>query len=225
MADLEDVFSRMRAVPYMRVSSGEQRTGGNLKNRRAWLRRAIHRRGIVHTKCFSEVVSGNSLQSRPRLIAAIDAARRNQAEHPDAHVVVVTDTRNRFLRGSDYNGQASTDPPNPKQLAQLRKLAGKVPLVTVLNPDIPFGEVRAHEMAVAKKAGKRIGRPPMKDMKPGWTKERREELLPEARRLHEEEYWGCRTIAKHQGVHESTLRGWLKRDRQEEYKARISDVL
>ena len=195
------------AVPYMRVSTREQRRQCNLKNRLSALRRELRRKGIDWHASFTQVETGTSLENRPKLVEAIEAARRLQAENPGATVAVVTDTRNRFLRGKFYNGRASTDPPTPRQWAELKKLADGITLATVLPPDATFGKVRGHETLIARNAGKRVGRPPKRPTVQ--KKKRREELLPKARRLRDRDL-SVRQIAGRLGVPISTIGRWLK---------------
>jgi hypothetical protein len=200
------------AVLYMRMSATEQRKHGNLVNRFRWLKRELDRAGIPRSdESYREVCSGKFLRDRPRLIAAIEAARKLQSDYPDSRVVVVTDTRNRFLRGRYYNGYASVDPPNVRQWERLKKLAGTVTLATVLHPDTSFGEVRSHEDKVAQEGGKKVGRPRKEArVPPGFKKRKREELLPEAHRLHEEGL-SPRKIGRLLVVKHRTVVDWLKR--------------
>ena len=216
IAHLEDLpCDDLLAVPYMRVSRCEQRKSGNLKRRMRWLRRKLRDQGIAWRDCFREVVSGTSLQNRSQLVAAIKAARQMQDEDETLRVVVVTDTRNRFVRGKHYNGQASSDPPTESQQRELAALADGVTLATVRRPDAPFGEVRSHELAVAKQGGVHVGRP-KKQMKqkskPGSMKKRRAELLPRARRLRMRGR-SLREIGRRLDVPFRTVGGWLQNDK------------
>jgi len=205
-------------VLYMRVSMPEQRKRCNLKNRARALRRELRRRGIDWHASFTEVKTGTSLQDRPKLIEAIDAARTLQAENPNAHVAVVTDARNRFLRGQHYNGRASTDPPSAGQLRRLGALARGVVLATLRDPDASFGDVRSYETNIpttlGEASGKKVGRPPehpKEQRVSGWKKKRRERLLPEARRLHERGR-SLRQIGRRFGVSFRTVANWLNRE-------------
>jgi hypothetical protein len=210
--------NELLAVRYMRTSTSEQRKYGNLRNRHRWLRSELKRRKVKGNTAFSEVADSRSLQNRWQLIGAIDEARLLQMENPRATVAVVTDTRNRFLRGRFFNGQAHTDPPSADQLEVLKKLARGVILATVVHPDTPFHQVRSYETnvptRVGEKAGRKVGRPKLRvqvkeDLE--WTKRdiRREKTAVAVQLLNEN--LSQREIAKQLGVPESTVRYWLKK--------------
>jgi hypothetical protein len=146
------------------------------------------------------------------LMKAIEAACALQLEHPSAKVIVVTDTRNRFLRGPQYNGRSSTDPPTEGQLRALAQRARGVTLATLLDPDMSFSAVRRYETniptMIGVQSGKRVGRP----KKPASVRktERREQHIGEVRRLHQDGR-SIRSIAEDSGVPASTLSLWLRR--------------
>lgn len=196
-------------VLYMRVSTPEQRKGTNLARRMDRLKRRLRTYGLVKWAGeFTEVRSGKQLLDRPGLRAAIDLARKLQRENPGGKAVVVTDTRNRLLRGEDYDKLASTDEPKPHQWVELEGVARGVVLATVLRPDAPFKHVRRFESRL-----RPPGRPRKKvEAKPApmSKKQQREASLPKALR-----WWmrglSKRRIARRLGRAESTVRSWLPR--------------
>lgn len=193
-------------VVYMRVSTWEQRNEGGLKRRVKRLRRYLRGKDMPcpQKRCFSELADSRSLRKRPKLLRAIEMARKMQVEHPNAVVPVVTDTRNRFVRGRHYNGQANTDPPSHAQLKRLARIARGVVLATVLPPDASFKDVRQFEMM-----GEAMKRLRKRKPNPGCKKERRERLMPEARRLHKGGA-SLRQISKLIGVPTSTVGDWVR---------------
>jgi hypothetical protein len=206
-------------VPYMRASTWEQRKKRNLLNRLKLLKLTLDRRGIKRVKAFGEVTNGRFVNTgRPKLAAAIEAARALQGKRAHNTVIVVTDARNRFIRGPQYNGQTETDPPSHRQLKRLAKLAKGVPLATVLHPDALFSTVRGYETnvptALGEKSGKKVGRPtkpPTPVRCPGRKKQIRLKKIDKARRLHDEGK-SKREIGQILHVPESTMRAWLKRE-------------
>jgi len=206
---LDDLDAKsLLTIVYMRVSTKEQRRRCNLKNRLRALQRDLRQRGINWHGSFTEVHSGSTLRGRPGLHHALKAARQIQAENPGAHVAVVTDARNRFIRGRHYNGRASTDEPSPGQWARLRRMAHGVTLATMLPPNATFSKVREHEVHIATRAGKRVGRPPKPPVV--HKKGRREELLTEIRGIHDLGETSLRQLARRYDVPKSTICRWLK---------------
>lgn len=213
---LEEIRAKgkpIKAVLYMRESTWRQQQGGNLKNRLDELRRRIRNYGIQVLDEFTEVISGRNLDDRSGLVDAIEATREFQKCFPDDTTVLVTDTRNRFIRGLQYNGQASTDEILPIQWADLAKMAQGVMLATVIPPDASFKRVKQYEIEPARQAGKPFGRPKgsckRKRCKPGAMLRRRERLLPQVHRLHDRGE-SQRSIAKKLKVSNSTISDWLK---------------
>jgi len=214
--DLPQSKKKLLAIVYMRESSFEQRRKKNLRNRRAFLCLQLRQRNVELLAIHTEVACGKFLdgKSRPALVEAIEAARRARVEHPAAQVFVATDARNRFVRGPNYNGTPSTDPPSSPQLQQLDSMAREVVLVTLLHPDAPFGEVKSYETKIPDKlgsrSGKRVGRPRRDGQpKPGGKKEKRLRDMPKALLLFARGY-SKRKIAKRLKVSEATIRNWLK---------------
>ncbi|MFW6170977.1 MAG: recombinase family protein [Planctomycetota bacterium] len=200
---------RILAVVYMRVSTYRQRKKGNLRNRAKALRRRLHRKGIRIARQFTEAVSGRGLDDRKALRKAIAAARRLQISRPDTLVIVVTDARNRFLRGPYFNGENWTEAPQRRQYRRLRRMAGDVTLATYLKPDAPAQKVRAYEDRVAGESGRRIGRPEIPPQSiPGAKTAERERLRPIALKLKRRGY-SFRAIARQIQKSPSTIRRWL----------------
>jgi DNA invertase Pin-like site-specific DNA recombinase len=213
---LEELRARNKKlllVLYMRVSTREQRTNGNLNNRLRWLRRKVRGMGLLWEKRFKEAADGRSLQraKRPAFVEAIEYARNLQAENHDALVVVVTNTRDRFVRGRHFNGWARNDRLDKRQLDKLGRIAAGVLLASVLCPDASFKKVKRHEQEVAAAAGRQVGRPKKRrkpKTKPGEKKARKEALLPLAQKLLGSNGMSIRGIAKRLGMAHSTLAAW-----------------
>jgi len=209
--------TKLLVVLYMRESSDKQESHNNLRNRRKLAKRTLKQRGIEVICSYSEVVSGNQLHNRPGLWKAIRHARLLKWGNPDAVVIVITDARNRFLRGPNYDKRAKTDPPNAEQLRILKKLAKGVILATILDPDATFEEVRRYETnvptALGAKSGKKVGRPkklPTMVQPPGWKKNIRLQKIDQVLRLRDQDV-SNREIGRRLDVPESTLRDWMKR--------------
>jgi DNA invertase Pin-like site-specific DNA recombinase len=207
----------LMVILYMRESTRAQRVYHNLENRRKLLRRTLKRLGIDVICSYCEVVTGKQLHDRPVLRHALGHARLVKSSNPQTIVAVVTDARNRFIRGEQYKGDPGTDPPSSRQLRWLEELADGVPLLTVLDPDASFSEVRRYETnvptALGERSGKKVGRPkmlPIAVRRPGWKKEIRLKKISEVRRLHDAGK-SKRKIGRRLDVAESTVRGWLER--------------
>jgi DNA invertase Pin-like site-specific DNA recombinase len=206
--------SRLMAFPYMRESTLHQVNTGNLINRLSSLRRYLDKLGIeCSNESFTEQGYAKSL-NRPVFKNAIRLARQYQSSHPGRRVVVVTDTRDRFLRGSDCDRRTGTDIVLPEQLQNLWDMTTSVLLATRIHPDATTKEIKRYEVKVAGAAGKQLGRPPKKTLEnceSGWKKRRREKLLPIM--LENIVVAGCskRECGRRLGVPESTIRAWLKR--------------
>jgi hypothetical protein len=211
--DFDDLpHHKLISLPYMRESTYEQKKSNNLQRRLRGLRVSLRNRGTLWEACFSEVACGRFFHDRPALRKAIMMARYLQKKNPDKVVAVVTDARNRFVRGRHYNGTMETDPPSDRQMRKLHRLAGRVVLATILPPDTPFGEVRSYETTVGSRAGgPKPGRPKTPPLnEPGYMKKRRKELLPKAFKLHQEGL-SLRQIADLIPVARSTLGTWLSK--------------
>ena len=207
LEDLKEDFPNLMIFPYMRVSTQEQRTGGNLKNREVELRRRLAVKGLVcHERRNTEQVNGASFDSRPGLQKAIARARNWQRDHSGRIAVVVTDAVNRFVRGRYYKGTPETDIPDPEQLKELTDMAGNMILATLLVPTSSFESVRRYENRCAKLAGKQYGRP----RKPRKSKADRSKMIQEAQRLRIEERLSGYKIAAQLNVKPRTIYYWLK---------------
>ncbi len=171
-------------VAYVRASAPSQRRQGRLQDRLECLRQDLECRGIEVADAYTEVAPGwdLTLSGRSGFLDAIRAAKRWQARHPSKVVAVASDCRNRFVRGSAYDRTAKSDVITPRQWARLEALADGTPLVTLYDPDLPFGDVRRREMDIRKRHGGRIGRPP-KVRKPRVPADRKPRLIQKAKRM------------------------------------------
>jgi DNA invertase Pin-like site-specific DNA recombinase len=202
------------AVTYMRVSTHEQRKKGNLKYRDRFLLSQLERLGINCVASYTEVGSGRNL-NRPVFEKAVKHARTLQRQNPNALVVIVTDTRNRFLRNPHFNG--SSDPLTHLQMRKLIAFTAGVTLVTVLPPHASHRDVKSHEAkfstALGVESGKKVGRPPKKRRDKASRRQGQQERLRlswEAIRMFVDEDASKRAISRKLGVPESTIRSWLK---------------
>jgi hypothetical protein len=138
-----------------------------------------------------------------------------KASDSNAAVAIVTDARDRIIRGEHYNGQANTDTIHANQLNALKQLSRGIVLATVLDPDATFDVVRSHETNVPTElgeiAGKKVRRPPKMRPPSEPKKEIRRTKINDARRWFYEDNVSKREIAKRLGRPESTIRSWLKR--------------
>ncbi len=198
---------KLLCIPYMRESTYKQLKEGHLKQRKRRLLYSLKKRRIEHHKCFTEVVSGTKLHNRHSLEEAIKLANTLAYKYPNRIVVVVTDTRNRFIRGANYNGTADSDLPNNRQLRTLMKMKGNVILATGLRPDAPFDVVQSYQTKLGKKTKGHCGRPPK--AVPGAKKERRDKLKPIAIQLRKDGK-SLRQIEKILGVRFTTVGDWVK---------------
>jgi len=192
------------AVLYMRVSTTEQRTNGNLKNRLSWLTDALENKGIKMDQSFTDVCSGRGFDNRDGLKNAANRVKFLQQPNPDVFVCIISDCANRFIRGENYNKVAHTDQPSRRQLNQLKSLG--VPLVTVWHPDTPPSVIRSHETKINEKVGR-----PRKDAAkpPGWKKKMRWEKISKAFLLYEKRM-SFRQIAKEVDSPVSTVLSWRR---------------
>lgn len=185
------------AILYMRLSGYEQRNGGSgirrLKKLRRWLKRSY---GITPTKTFSEVRCGRFFvpSKRPELIAALQYARKVQAQRQDAVVVVLSDWRNRFLRAKKFDGRPETDIPSAEQWRTLAALSHGVVLATRFDPERL--DSRSYETLTNRKCGRPRGR-----------KNTQADLIGMAWKLHQHDLGiPTRAIARFVKLPESNLR-------------------
>jgi len=197
----------VRAICYMRASTWRQREGGNLDRRMQHLRQALRQKNIPIVAEYTECFSGRKLDRRLKLKKAIRHARHLIRQ--GKMVAIVSDCRNRFLRGTFYDRTPSTEKPLADQWRKLKKMANGVQLATLIEPDKPFNQVRTFEMCVAEQAGRHIGRPKNKiKPTPGAKKQKREQLRPLVLELWQNGI-SVRVIAKQLGLPKSTVGDWL----------------
>ena len=202
------------AFLHVRVSSQSQKRNGNLRNRLKKLFKDVKKIDADNLTIVGQwhyvEKKACQLKDRPMLKAVIAKVLQHKAMNPDVKVLLLSDCRNRILRGRDYDGTPETDLLDEGQLEELRVIADGVILATVQHPDTLFGEIRSYEMQPAKESGKQYGRPRKKEKPiPGAKKERREILQPHAQKLQSRGL-SLREISKRIRVPLSTICGWLK---------------
>ncbi len=205
----------LAVVLYVRVSSGWQERKGNLAVCEWVLRRACKKLGIRIVAVFRDVISGWVLnENRGRLIAAVECARKHEAQ-TGRHTAVLAPCTDRFVRNADYNSETNPDAtPTEAEFCKLKELTGGVPLLTYLFPDLTPREVQSYRTRWAQQFKGRKGGG---DRKPGRCKRRKARLQPEACRLHDAGL-SCREIRDRLrdmspdgcGISHTTVANWLK---------------
>ena len=212
--DLLGSRQRLLTVPYMRGSSREQRSDGNMDRRARLLVQNLEAEGAQvyrhssEQNFYGDVCCGKRLDGRQGLEGAVRRALQLQRSYPSRCVVVVSDTRNRFLRGRGFNGHAGTDKPVPAQWAELERVTKGVTLTTWLDPLADDDAVRRYESSVGEALGeKRIGRPPYKSWRA--SGKGKSELVSEAMRLRSKGE-SLRSIAQKLNIKLGTLHRWIR---------------
>lgn len=195
-------------VIYVRESRRWQYRRHNLLVQKKIARRAcwLNRLRIICT--IGEVCSGwiENADERLALIRAIQIA--SQQKKPTIVLAVAPD---RLLRNVDYT---STHPVSPTkdEWKALRELAGNVPLVTLLNPDMTEKEIHGQRIKWGMYfKGHTGGR--KRKAKPGEIKNRRIEMLPQVLKLYRKGVTVYR-INKNTGIACSTIRDWLRKENE-----------
>ena len=87
--------------------------------------------------------------------------------------IIIATSSDRFLRSRNFNTKTNPEVlPTEAEFVELRKLTRKVPLVTLLHPDMSPRQVRSYVSKWGQKVkGNKGGRPKMN--KPGYKKQRR----------------------------------------------------
>jgi len=162
-----------------RVSTESQRKDGNLDDATASALRELKAFGCTVLKTFPEVANGGIFDSdRIVLERAIEYARQRGAW-------LVVQSRDRFLRGRTFDGTSQSELPTVGEYMALRRMAGGVPLATILPPDDPGARSSQIKRGQAAK-GTHVGRPPKEMSGRGVFKRRKAACSPEAQRLHAE---------------------------------------
>jgi DNA invertase Pin-like site-specific DNA recombinase len=191
---------KMLAILYLRVSGRSQNRNGNLKNQERVLQRKLKKLSVPVIDCFYEVKSGwITGHKRGILRQAICKAQ----QYPNA-VIVATST-DRFLRNRNFTTDKPDLMPTVEEFETLKKIAGDIPLLTVLYPDLPADEVRSEQSKWGQMVKDNKGGRPLRH-----KKQRRLQKLPEAIRLYEEDK-RISEIARQIKIARSTVDDWIKK--------------
>ncbi len=171
----------IQAEIYCRVSERMQGYKHNLDTYEKKLRRELQKRNIPVVGCFREICSGWVLNDdRFALVYAVKKAKKHKAK---ITTVLVASSSDRFLRNKYFTTKKPDILPTEAEFEELKKLTCDVPLVTLLDPDMPPNKVRGYQSKWGQQAkGNRGGRP--KKNKPGYKKQIRLEKLPRVLRMH-----------------------------------------
>lgn len=195
---IEAIQAGTNFVLWCRVSSPAQKLNGNNDDQEAELRNAIKACGgtVVDVKTCNRA----AWKAEKELYAAANEARQHNA-------VLLAESTSRFTRPCRYNPKFRPYlVAGASQLRDLRWVCGDVTLVTLCDPDATWQEERAYQSKRGQlQKGKMGGRP----HKPGYKKRRRENLLPIARKLHDEGK-SNRKIARVLEIGETTIRRWVR---------------
>jgi hypothetical protein len=125
-------------------------------------------------------------------------------------VVIVTTSSDRFLRNIDFHTKDNPCVlPTEFEFEELMKLTCDVPLLTLLNPDMSWKEVRGFQSIWGQQIkGNKGGRP--KKNKPGYKKQIRLEKLPRVLRMHNKNI-SLGDIAVVTGIPKPTVWYWIKK--------------
>ncbi|MBB03622.1 MAG: hypothetical protein CMJ47_13330 [Planctomyces sp.] len=170
-------FSNAGAVViYCRVSTGKQDRNNNYAWQKQYLEHFCKREGISVLKRFCECANGNgtSAESRPKLARAISFAQ-------ETDVPILAASTDRYLRPKDFSKFDQSAPPLKTDFEQLRRFASGAMLLTLLNPDADWREVKSMQRTMSLQCPKPQ---PKKQAVPRTRKERREMLADEVRYLN-----------------------------------------
>ena len=161
---LPDLLAEERrpVVLLCRVSNEKQEQQGNLDDQMndaiAKLRKPGFRLGR-DLFVFDAVESSRIQDDRLLLEWAVAFARERGA-------ILVAVHRDRFIRSSSFDGRTKTEAPTIGEYVQLKRLAGDVPLATILHPDDPA--TRSKQIKRGQQAKGRKGGRPMKSEQRQW---------------------------------------------------------
>lgn len=206
LSDLRKAEPELRIVLVPRVSTRWQKRDGHLEDDRRWCEEQLA--GCTILKVFEEVGSGKLGKHRTVLEEAIKYAKKHKA-------VLVASSRDRFIRGKDFDGTNQSDDPEEEEYQALTEMAGGVKLATILKP---WKRGRSLQIKRGQRArGNKGGRPRKKTSgegngkarkkKPGWRKRLTARKRPLVIASIKEGFSIRKTAAMH-GVPESTARKW-----------------
>ena len=196
----------MVAEIYCRVSAGMQGRKGNLNTHEKILRSKLKQRNIPVVGCHCEVSSGWILDhNRGALVQAVKEAKQRKA-----HTVIVTTSSDRYVRNRNFHTKERPEIlPTEEDFKKLVELTCNVPLVTLLNPDMPPHKVRGIQSKWGQRAkGNKGGRP--RKRKPGYKKKRRAQKLTTVMWLNKRGKTLSDIVDK-TGVARSTVKDWIEK--------------
>jgi DNA invertase Pin-like site-specific DNA recombinase len=200
-------YPDMQAIVYCRDSARTQGYKRNLKTYEKVLRWELKQRGIfVVGRCHREICSGWVLnEDRWALMNAVEEAKKLIAK--GKKVVIVAPSSDRFLRNKYFTVDKPDLLPTEAEFEKLKKLTCGVPLVTLLDPDMPPKEARGFQSKWGQSAkGNKGGRP--RDKIPGYKKQRRKEKIDKVIELHKQGVNPCH-IAAFTLIPVSTVNDWI----------------
>jgi DNA invertase Pin-like site-specific DNA recombinase len=184
-----------------RVSSGKQVQTGNLDEAVADALRQLQDFGINPIAVVKGSETSNVFEYRPILERALELARVN-------HAILVAPSRDRLIRSRLFGRGESMkmEPPAIVEYEELLRIAGTVPLATILHPD--ERAVRSSQTKRGQQAkGKKGGRPTKRNYKP---------RLANDAINRSKTWWLTRVgfsigeIAEMTGRSKSTIQGWVE---------------
>jgi DNA invertase Pin-like site-specific DNA recombinase len=183
-----------------RVSSPKQMQKGNLDEAEAEALQQLREINIEPIEVFKGWETSNIFEYRPILEKALGHARSNGA-------ILVASSRDRFIRSRDFGRGESPrmEPPTAIEYEEMLRIAGAVPLASILHPDEPA--VRSSQTKRGQEAkGNKGGRPPKRTYKPRLNDDpiNRSKTL----RLMRADF-SIREIGECTGRSKSTIQGWI----------------
>jgi hypothetical protein len=210
---LQDVHEFFKDHPSMEVylllrePARTQEYRRNHDNYERLLRPGCKELGIPVRDCIRITTTGKIVESEwRRILMKIVRWARKRAARTGKTVGILAFSTDRFLRNANYKSAEPDLLPTRWEYRKLKWIAGDVPLLTWVNPDMPPPEVRGLQAKLGQDAkGNKGGG----DRKPGWMKRRRARLLPEVLRLRRKGLSYGR-IAKHEHISIRTAWNWAK---------------
>jgi DNA invertase Pin-like site-specific DNA recombinase len=203
LADYHKQHPDMVAIIYCRESACMQDYNDNGKSHKRVLRRKLKKLNIPIVGYFYEVCSGKKLnEEREALIKAVQKAKKY------SNAVIVTTSSDRLLRHKAYHSVKNPNIlPTVADFEQLKELTGNIPLLTLLDPDMPPMEVRGYQSKWGQRAkGDKGGRPRKKVA--GYKKKQRTQKLDRVIRLYNKGKKRSE-IAYRTGMKLGTINDWI----------------
>jgi hypothetical protein len=207
LADYYKQHPDMQAIIICRVSACMQAYKLNLNTYEKLLRRKLKKRNIPVVGCFREVSSGWILDSEKRhgLTNAVKQAKDLIENGKD--MVIVAASADRFLRNKYYTTNKPNILPTEEDYGKLKELTCNVPLLTLLDPDMPPMEVRGYQTRWGQKTKRSKGGRPRKKVA-GYKKIQREQKLGIVLKLWEKGK-KISEIAYKTGTKLGTINDWI----------------